>query len=101
MLRRFTAPATSRATVATRKYTDFHHRTYPTLPIITVFVPIVTVITWFAFICWGSVVYESNRLYKKNLLRSWKRRMGKGYKWSDEIGPEVKTFFKNLPTEAV
>jgi hypothetical protein len=98
MMRRFTpSVAVSRQT---RSYTDYHHHTYPQIKTITVGVPIGIMAYWFVFLFWGSNLYEKNRVYKKNLLRSWKRRMGTGYGWAEDFGPTKEHVFKNLPTSA-
>ena len=83
-----------------RRYIDYHHHSYPVWG-----EAIFCILGYFLF-CWvmfmrSSSVYTKRSEYKADYLRIWRRKLGKGYKWSDEWGPEKKTVFKNLPDRAV
>ena len=103
MFRRVNNSAVAKANgAAMRTYWNPQHHTYPTLWIITSGVPIVAAIGWFGFMAWGSVWWESNRVWKKQVYRSWHRRLPKGYDWADKLPQETITnIYKNIPTSAV
>ena len=92
-------PSTTLA-VARRGYTDYHHHKFPYIPQFYWAQLVFICSTWLLFLSLGSVWWESNRAWKSDTLRSWRRLLGTGYRWSDEWGPQVDTIFTNLPTRA-
>lgn len=97
MFRRVLTPSTKLST-AVRKYTDYHHFKYPVDPRYAYGVPLYF---FFFFVIWFRMgtVFTKRGEYKNDYLRVWKRKMGTGYQWSDAWGPEIQTFYKNLPTD--
>jgi hypothetical protein len=96
MFRRALKPCQS-VTAAVRKYTDFQHFKYPVDPVWAYGVPLYYA---FFFVIWFrmSTVFTKRGEYKNDYLRVWKRKLGTGYAWSDAWGPEIQTFYKNLPS---
>ena len=93
---RTAAPATAGAK---RAYTDFRKHDYPHLRLVTTGVPFVLAVYWLGFFSWGSVLWESNREWKRAINSSWARRLPKGYVWADELPEEpIKNIFKNVPS---
>ena len=88
-----------RNSVATRKFTDYVHREYPHWTLMAYAFPVVYLGGWVFFLRMGSV-WTKRSEYKKDLLRCWRRRLGTGYRWSDEFGPEIKSVYTNLPSRA-
>jgi hypothetical protein len=80
-----------------RRYIDYHHREYPLFKPIAYGAPAFFIAFWIVYLRQGSV-WTKRSEYKKDLLRSWRRRLGTGYKW--DFGPELKTVFTNLPDRA-
>jgi hypothetical protein len=83
---------------AVRAYTDYHHHKYPIFKPFWYGITTVIITLWAFLLSSGSMWYESNRTWKADSLRSWKRRLPHGFKW--EQGPEVKSFFTNVPSGA-
>jgi hypothetical protein len=81
-----------------RQYTDYVHRKYPGYNLLLA-VPVWFTFQWWVMLTWNSNWFSSQD-YKKDQLRSWKRRMGTGYGWSNDFGPEVTNIYKNLPSSA-
>jgi hypothetical protein len=100
MLRRSINSQLTAVTGSVRRYTDYSHYDYP----IWHGLSWLTFGLWFAlyvgFMRTGSV-YTKRSSWKEDNLRIWRRKLGKGYKWAEDWGPEVKTMFKNLPDRAV
>lgn len=85
---------------AQRSYIDIHHHSFPHLPLFTYGVPAFLGITWLFWLSCGSLLWKSNRDWKTNQSRGWKRLLGTGYKWSTEFGPMITTIYCNLPDRA-
>jgi hypothetical protein len=99
MLRRAVLVA-PRATNA-RAYTDFRHHEFVHIKSVTIGIYAIIVVGWLGFFAWGSVWWESNRVWKRAVLQSWHRRMPKGYLWADQIPAEpVKNIYRNIPSGA-
>ena len=96
MLRRAFQSAPLKTAGTVRSYTDYTHFHYPVWYGCTA----LTASLWFAlfigFMRSGSV-YTKRASYKEDNLRIWRRKLGKGYKWAEDWGPEVKSLFKNVP----
>ena len=101
MFRRVAASSAARPLTAARKYTDYKNFEFIHLKSVTVGVPVVLAAFWIAFFAWGSVWWESNRIWKRAVNASWARRLPKGYVWADELPAEpIKNIYKNLPSSA-
>jgi hypothetical protein len=104
MLRRSVLPNASLVqatmTVARRGYIDYQHLKYPRIPQITVGVPAILFVFWVFWLSCGSIWWQSNREWKGDPARGWRRMLGTGYKWSTEWGPAIESIYTNLPTRA-
>ncbi len=99
MLRRVLNTQPLMAQGSVRRFTDYLHMQYP---------------IWYnmSYLTWGlwtilyigfmrtSSVFTARASYKEDNLRIWRRKLGKGYKWAEDWGPEVKTMFRNIPDRA-
>ncbi|EAN97661.1 hypothetical protein C3747_40g893c [Trypanosoma cruzi] len=100
MFRRALGPQASRILARTsssaRCYTNYEHVKYP------VDTQALACILGYFFVMWvlmarmGSL-FSWRSEYKRDYLRVWRRKLGKGYKWSDEWGPKMDTVWKNVP----
>nr|CCC93761.1 conserved hypothetical protein [Trypanosoma congolense IL3000] len=104
MFRRVAGAETSRAVaklgVSSRRYTNYDHVHYPvdTKAVLCVLGYFCTL--WVVFARIGSLFsYRAN--YKEDYLRVWRRKLGTGYQWADAWGPQMDTFFRNVPDRAV
>ena len=99
MIRRVSglAPARDATLVARRCYTDYDHHKYPVLYQIVYGLPAMYLVIWFTMFFAGSAMVKRSE-WKKDIMRSWRRRKGTGYKWGNDFGPEIKNAFKNIPT---
>ncbi|EAN78034.1 uncharacterized protein TEOVI_000878400 [Trypanosoma equiperdum] len=104
MLRRVAGTELSRTvarlSVPSRRYTNYDHLHYATdtkavLCILGYFVAL-----WFVMLRIGSL-FSCRAKYKDDYLRVWRRKLGTGYQWSDAWGPQIDTFFRNVPDRAV
>lgn len=107
MLRRFSQPVAGRTPLAAttisskRNYTDYVHFKYPVSRVFVFGFMIYQVSMWFLHLSQGSVWWKKNREWKRDVARTWTRRMGTGYKWSNDFGPELEHMFKNIPKGVV
>ena len=83
-----------------RAYTDYHHHKYPTMTNLVMLSNGGLLAAWLLFLSAGSMWFASNREWKSDVARSWKRQLGTGYRWSDEVGPMIETIYVNLPDRA-
>lgn len=85
---------------ATRSYTDYTHHKYPNLVVVSHGTVGALLLMWIFGLSAGSMWWSSNRELKSDILRSWRRTLGTGYKWSDEWGPVIETIYTGLPDRA-
>jgi hypothetical protein len=101
MFRVATTRAPNAAATGVRRYTDYRKHEYPHIQIVTGGVYACIVVGWMGFLSWGSVWWESNREWKRQINSSWARRLPKGYVWADELPQEpIKNIYKNVPSGA-
>ena len=98
MFRRVAVPSTKRA-VGTRAFTDYHHYPYPTMWSVAIGIPAIYFASYILFMRMGTI-FTKRAEFKKDYLRIWRRKLGKGYKWSDEFGPQIENIYKNIPARA-
>jgi hypothetical protein len=96
MLRRALVSKPLAALGSARGYTDYTHFNYPVWTNCSVLLASLWISLYVGFLRAGTV-YANRSSYKEDNLRIWRRKLGKGYKWAEDWGPEVKTIFKNLP----
>ncbi|KAG8347641.1 hypothetical protein TRVL_01533 [Trypanosoma vivax] len=88
--------AVSTLRVTARRYTNYDHFHYPADTKAVACVLGYFLVLWFIFMRVGSL-FTMRSEYKKDLLRVWGRKLGTGYQWSDAWGPQIDTFFRNVP----
>eukprot|EP00672_Neobodo_designis_P026939 CAMPEP_0174828620 /NCGR_PEP_ID=MMETSP1114-20130205/1446_1 /TAXON_ID=312471 /ORGANISM="Neobodo designis, Strain CCAP 1951/1" /LENGTH=105 /DNA_ID=CAMNT_0016062343 /DNA_START=30 /DNA_END=347 /DNA_ORIENTATION=+ len=92
------SPLSVSSSSAIRAYTDYAKHDYPHLKPVTGGVYAACAAFWLVFFAWGSVFWEGNREWKRQVGASWARRLPKGYVWADELPQEpIKNIYKNLP----
>lgn len=99
MFRRATSSTLSKSFVQRRAFTDYQHHHYPSVPAIAYGIPALFGVYWLIWMRIGSLQTKRSD-YKKDLSRVWRRKLGSGYKWADEVPAKVTTFFKDLPSGA-
>lgn len=97
MFRRALQTPASKLAVAARPYTDYQHFKYPICGAIAYGIPAYFLFFWFIWVRMGTVFTKRNE-YKKDYFRVWRRKLGSGYGWSEDFGPQKETLFKNLPS---
>ncbi len=83
-----------------RAYTDYTHHKYPNLAPVSYGTVGALLLMWIFSLSAGSMWWASNREWKSDVLRSWRRTLGTGYKWSDEWGPAIDNIYVGLPNRA-
>ena len=97
MMRRSVLSTKAQLSIAARSYTDYTHMKFPPNTVV-VNLTLLYFVGLFCFYMRMGTLYTGREEYKHDYLRIWRRKLGTGYKWAEDWGPEVKTIFKDLPS---
>ena len=107
MLRRFAkAPARAVApqgALTRRTYTDYAHREYPRLWLAYFCILGGTFVSWAVLFGANSNWFECHRERHRAVFQRMHQRVSSqatGYTWSSDWGPEIKSAYRNLPSDA-